>query len=177
MRTPRLLLICLLALATGVCALVLVVGHRDVRRDEPQAVTAADSRATRALAVLRRWDRRRAAAWADGDPDDLARLYVAGSSARRRDLTMLAAYRARGLRVRSLHRQVLAVRVLPHRPDRLRLRVTDRLVDAVAIGAGVRAALPTGRVQTRLITLRLVHHAWRVAGVRPLQTARRRAPP
>jgi hypothetical protein len=168
-RTPRTLLVALLVLAVAACALVLAAGHHDVRRGEPvarpEAAVAPDSETARALAVLRGLDRRRAAAWAHDDPAGLARLYLPGSTAGRRDRAMLAEYVARGLRVRSMHRQVLAARVQLHRRERLRLEVTDRLVDAVAVGAGVRTALPAGRVQTRLITLVRVGGWWRIADV------------
>jgi hypothetical protein len=158
-----------LVLALAACGLVLAAGDHDVRRGDPvarrDAAVAPDSETARALDVLRDWDRRRAAAWARDDPAGLARLYVSGSTAGRRDRAMLAAYVARGLRVRSMHRQVLAARVLLHRRHRLRLEVTDRLIDAVAVGRGVRTALPSGGVRTRLITLVRVHHAWRIADV------------
>ncbi len=50
------------------------------------------------LAVLRQWDRRRARAWAQGDPEALATLYVPGSTAGERDLARLRRYVDRGLR-------------------------------------------------------------------------------
>lgn len=168
MRAPRLLLVCLLVLAVATGALVLAAGDHGARREalqSRQVAHTADSETALALAVLRRWDRRRAAAWARQDPKALTRLYVAGSTAGRRDQAMLAAYASRGLRVRSMHRQVLAARVLLHRAGQLRIEVTDRLVDAVAVGRGVRAALPTAGVHTRLITLIRVSRSWRVAGV------------
>ncbi len=62
--------------------------------------------------------------------------------------------------------QVLAVDVRRAGDDVLRLVVTDRLVGAVATGAGVRTALPADAPSRRLVTLRLVGSRWRVAEVR-----------
>lgn len=161
------LLIGLLTVAVLVCALALVAGHHDVRRETSphRALIPADSQTARALVVLRAWDRRRADAWAAGDRRALARLYVPGSRAGRRDDAMLAAYVARGLRVRSMHRQVLSARVLLRRAARLRLEVTDRLVDAVAVGHGVRTALPDDRPSRRVVVLRRRSGEWRVVAV------------
>ena len=69
-----------------------------------------------ALEVLRHWDARRAAAWADADVRALRRLYVPGSGAGRADARLLEAYGARELVVRRLETQVFAVRVLERQP-------------------------------------------------------------
>ncbi len=121
-----------------------------------------------AAAVLHAWDRRRARAWAAADPHALAALYVPGSAAGRVDVALLRSYRSRGVRVVGLRMQVLSVRVLSRTPRRWRLRITDRLAGAVAVGAGRRLRLPRGAAATRLITLaRAGRERWRVADVRP----------
>lgn len=144
-------------------ALVRTAPAHDVRR----VVTAADARPAvgRAVAVLAAWDRRRAAAWARDDRGALRSLYLPGSRAGRRDLAALTAYRVRGLRVRSMSRQVLAVRMRDRAPRVLRLVVTDRFAEGVVTGAGERLALPSSRPATRTVVLRRVSGAWKVAEV------------
>ncbi len=140
-------------------------GHHVVRREAAAAPTVSGSTTQRALGVLRRWDRRRAAVWAHGDPQALARLYVRGSAAGARDAAMLAAYRTRGLRVRWMRRQVLEVRVRRSSRCTLVLLVVDRLVGGVVRGPGIRAALPQSRPATRVIALRRSAAGWRVVEV------------
>jgi hypothetical protein len=131
----------------------------------PGRVAAPDGRAG-ALAVLRAWDRRRAAAWAAGDERALAALYTNRSAAGLRDRAMLGRYVARGLRVRGLRMQLLAGSVRTRTADRIELEVTDRLAHAVAVGPGVRAGLPRDRASRRTVVLRRVAGEWRVARVR-----------
>lgn len=174
MRLPRILpaglVLAGLVLAglVGVLVVACSPGHPVVRRGAAQAVaTRSHSPTTRALAVLARWDQRRARAWRRGDPAALARLYASGSTAGDRDRAMLAGYLRRGLRVRTMHRQVLAVRVRRLTARRVVLVVTDRLVDAVVVGGGVGRALPDSRPRTRRIALARVHGRWVVTDVRP----------
>lgn len=150
--------------ATVVAAAVLVTAPRDVVRTEAESPTAAPPR-VEALAALRAWDRRRAAAWADDDPGALRVLYVNGSSTGRHDVAMLAAYHRRGLRVTTMQRQVLAVRVRARAARLLSLVVTDRLAEARVTVHGRRVALPRSRPATRRIELRRVGARWRVAEV------------
>ena len=151
----------------GVVAGALVVGaprHHAVRRTAGAgaAPTVTARPAARALTVLRAWDRRRATAWAEDDPTALRALYVPASSTGRRDVAMLAAYHRRGLRVTTMRRQVLAVRVRESAPRTLSLVVTDRLVEARVTGGGVRAVLPRSEPATRRIVLRHARVGWRV---------------
>lgn len=126
------------------------------------------------VAVLRRWDRARAAAWAAGDTSALAALYVDGAAAGKRDVAMLQRWLDRGLRVGGMRRQVLAVAVRRATASRLVLRVTDRLAAATAVRAedGQRWRLPADRTQTRRVVLRREAQRWRVAASydRPLAT-------
>lgn len=119
-----------------------------------------------ALAVLRDWDRRRADAWAAGDPDALARLYVSGSTAGSADVALLRRYRARGYVVRDMRMQVLAARVLVLRPGLVRVEVTDRLANATAVGA-TEQVLPSDAATTRVLVLRSVEGQWLMARVLP----------
>jgi hypothetical protein len=165
-RTPRLLLLSLLLTAVAVSALALSGGDHVVRREASSRVASAPHRcAARAVGVLSRWDRSRAEVWATGDAPALAALYVEGSRTAQRDATMLAGYRSRGLAVRSMHRQVLAVHVRVCTPRHLRLLVTDRLVEAVAVGHGRRIGLPPSRPLTRRMDLRRSSQGWRVTEV------------
>jgi hypothetical protein len=117
------------------------------------------------VAVLRQWDAQRAEAWARGDQRQLAALYTPGSVAGRRDRAMLRAWTRRGLAVRDLRTQLLAVHELAHRRSTWRLQVTDRLVGGLAVGPGVWRPLPRDGATTRTVRLRLVDGAWRVASV------------
>lgn len=115
--------------------------------------------------VLRTWDRARARAWAAGDPGALRRLYTPGSRAGRTDVGLLRGYLGRGLRVTGMRMQVDSVAAVRADDDRLELRVTDRLVRAVAVGRGVRVPLPRdGWTRRRLVLVR-AGETWRVAEV------------
>lgn len=143
----------------------------------PELVSAKEpagepSRQGRALAVLRAWDVRRAAAWARGDLTALRGLYTEGSGAGRRDVAMLRSWAGRGLRVRGMRMQVLAARVRVASGRRLVLVVTDRLASAVAVGRGVRSVLPRDAASTRIVSLRLVAGEWRTSSVRPSRPGR-----
>jgi len=118
-----------------------------------------------ALDVLHRWDLARSRAYAAGDVADLRSLYAAGSAAGTTDVRLLRSYRERGLRVEGLRMQVLAVDVLGHGPGRWRLRVTDRLTGAAAVGKRVRVPLPRDEASTQVVTLRLIDGSWRVSSV------------
>ena len=187
MTLPRLLLVVLVltalgALAAGVAGVVegrpsvVVTPERPTspesrlpvtgnRAAKPGRATAAPRRRVVALAVLRAWDVRRAAAWAAGDEAALAALYTDGSAAGRRDRAMLGRYGARGLRVRGMRMQVLAGKVRSRTAGRIVLVVTDRLAHAVAVRRGTRVVLPRDRATRRTIVLRRVAGEWRVAQV------------
>jgi hypothetical protein len=161
-----------LALALSCLLLAtLVLAVLAWRADRPPAARAADLQQERvadaddALAVLRAWDGRRARAWAASDVVALGRLYTVGSRSGRHDRALLEAYADRGLRVRGLRMQVLAVDVRSRSSRRMVLVVTDRLADAVAVGHGVRVPLPSDRASTWLITFVRAAGEWRVAEV------------
>lgn len=116
-----------------------------------------------AAVVLREWDARRAAAYAEASARDLRRLYLKGAG--RADVRVLRGYLARGLVVTGIRMQVLALMVLESSDDRLRLQVTDRLVGAVARGPEGEQALPRDSPTTRVLELRQVEGEWLMASV------------
>jgi hypothetical protein len=141
--------------------------------------TVADADVSRVrlhpLAVVHRWDRRRAAAWAHADPRALAGLYSAGSRAGRHDVATLEAYAARGLRVVGMRRQVVRLHVVHESELRLVLRVRGRVVDAVAVGRGGSVVLPTARPASYRTVLRRTTAGWKVVEATAVPRARRRA--
>ena len=163
MTIHRLLLLVLLFLAcTGLgVGVVAVSGPSEPAL--PAGVVDARPVTDGPVAVLRDWDRRRAAAWTSGDPADLRELYVAGSVAGQRDVVRLRAWLERGVRVRRLDTQVLRARVLARGRDRWVLSVTDRVARAVATGG---VLLPADGPSTWRISMRRVAGEWRVASVR-----------
>ncbi|WP_418063279.1 hypothetical protein [Pimelobacter simplex] len=127
----------------------------------------------RALAVLHRWDRARARAWARGDPAALARLYAPRSRAGQRDVAMLRAWLRRGLRVERLRMQVLDAALVVRDRRRLVLVVTDRVAGGLAVGradpsprAG-RRALPRDLPSTRRLVFLRVAGRWLLSSVQP----------
>lgn len=128
------------------------------------------------IAVLTGWDRRRAAAYSAGDTDALRALYRPGSATGSADLALLESYADRGLRVRDMRMQLLAVDVVDSGPRRVVLDVTDRLVGAVAVREGdggqrraedpESVALPADRPDRRRVVLLLLDGAWVVAEAR-----------
>jgi hypothetical protein len=73
---------------------------------------------------------------------------------------MLAAYRERGLRVSGMRRQTFAVRELEATGRGLTLRVTDRLVSAVAVGDGIRRRLPQDAYASQTLSFRRTPRGW-----------------
>ena len=171
---PRLLVpILVVGLLVGVFVVVAwpsaPPGEPAAHRGRPPQGAGATARIeAQAAGALRDWDRRRAAAWASGDAEALAALYVPGASAGGADVVMLAAWTARGLAVDDLTTQLLAVHVRAHGPTRWVLRVRDRVTGAVAAGVGRAEQLPAGATSERDVVLRLVRGAWLVASVRPV---------
>ncbi len=129
----------------------------------PGPATAPDP-----VAILHGWDQRRAQAWASGDVAALRGLYAPGSRAGATDVAMLRAWRARGLRVVGMRMQLLSVDVRIETDDRLVLVVADRIASALAVGEGVRRALPRDTVSVRRVALVRAGGAWRVAAVTPV---------
>jgi len=154
-------------LAVGVLlAVVLLGGAALLPTDAPERVPAPASDRTAPIAVLRAWDRERAAAWRAGDARALARLYTPGSPAGRADRRMLRAYLARGLRVTGLRMQVASADVRRADEQRVVVLVTDRLAaTAVATGSGGVHPLPHDRWSRRRVVLVRGGERWRMASV------------
>jgi hypothetical protein len=134
---------------------------------EPAGSRASRSVERRALRVLHVWDAQRAAAYQSGSGRRLRALYAVGSSAGEADVRLLARYRSRGFTVAGLRTQVLALEVLTSRRGRLRVRVGDRVVGAVAVRGARRVRLPRDAASSRVIDLvRSGDGRWRVSAVR-----------
>jgi hypothetical protein len=164
-------------LAAAVVLLVAVPGGGFLLRgegvpvpEEPAAASAPLRERARPgpdpVAVLRVWDAARADAWRRADLAGLRRLYLPASVAGRRDVAALRDYRRRGFRVPGLQVQLLRVELVRGRPDELVVRVTDRVVGAVAVGPAGSVRLPRDRPSTRVVQLVLRGGAWRVGRVR-----------
>ncbi len=129
-----------------------------------------------ALGVLRGWDERREQAWARGDAQSLAALYVSGSGAARADLRLLRSFSARGLVVRRMQTQLLAAEVLRHSPEAIRLRVLDRVAGGEVEARGRREPLTATEPVAHTIDLRRVDGRWRVRSVSASGSGPRAAP-
>ena len=118
-----------------------------------------------ALAVLHEWDAQRARAWAGSDERALARLYARGSTAARADVRLLRSYTARGFVVRRIVTQVFGLRVLRSTPQRLVVRLLDRVAGGEVVGPGGMLPLPSTRPVVRRIVLEHDRGGWQVASV------------
>jgi hypothetical protein len=150
-----------LGLVTGLLATGLV----ELATRAPTTGVRPVAAAAPAIDVLHEWDRRRAAAYADGDVRALARLYAPRSTAARADVAVLRAYLSRGLTVGSLTMQVFSVQVLTRRDGELTLRVVDRIAGGTMIGRSRCAPLPRDFPARHEIELHRAGGDWRVARV------------
>ncbi len=156
---PGLLVVLVLGLLVGCAA-----PESTVRPTSPSATIPRDP-----LGVLQDWDEARAAAWAGGDAEALAALYLPGSRAGLRDVRSLRAYAVRGLRVSGIHLQRLAARVLVRDEALLRVEVVERVLSAAVDDGAVVRRLPAGQPSRRVVELRYVDGAWLVGTVRPVR--------
>ena len=97
---PRRLLPALAAVACACLVATLVVTLVPQRTAAPPraarpAAASSDTPPPGPAVVLADWDERRATAWAQGDPEALADLYVAGSRTGAADVRLLQHYGAR----------------------------------------------------------------------------------
>lgn len=137
-----------------------------IRSGESERMVAPEPLRT-PVEVVHDWDTQRSAAWAEGDVEALAGLYVPGAAVGRDDAAMLSVYVARGLRVQGLETQLLAVDEIRSDEDEMVLEVTDRVHAGTVTGAdvGVERALPRDAVSVRRLTFRVYEGAWRVVRV------------
>lgn len=168
MRTRTLLLLAVVATVGSMWLAGVADGGRVARAGGRTGTTSGSPRPgePESLVVLHRWDRRRASAWAAGDPVALTRLYRRGSSTGRRDVHDLRRWTRRGLRVTGLCQQVAALRVVRSGSRQLVVVVTDRTVGGIALGVGRRTPVPVGDWARHRIALVRVDGRWRVAEVR-----------
>jgi hypothetical protein len=163
----RLALLLGVTVALVAVSVVALVGgrHGESQAVGPAPRSAGPVAAVQALEVLRDWDAARSRAWGQGNGARLRGLYVAGSTAGRRDVAMLGRWADRGLRVQGMSMQVLGVRLEVRKPRRIVLVVTDRLVAAYALGRGRRYPLPRDNASTRRLEFRRVDGRWLLASV------------
>ena len=155
---PVLVASAVLGLLTGVTTVVLATDG-----DERPALRSTSAGVEDdVVRLLRAWDRRRARAYAHGDPVALEQLYVAGSRTGAADLAVLRGYLGRDLRVTGMRTQLLASEVVERGGRRLTVLVTDVLSGAVATSGDRRWALPRDRPSTRRVVLVRVAGEWRV---------------
>lgn len=167
MRSRTLVLLAILAIVIPVWLTGLVRGGGSTAPVRAAALaTPPVSPQSRALAVLRRWDRQRAAAWRRADVPALARLYLPGSRAGRADVADLRRWRRRGLRVTGLRQQLASVRVVRQRRRRLVVLVTERTVGGIVVGLARRRLLPRSSWAVHRIVLVRSAAGWRVVEAR-----------
>jgi hypothetical protein len=127
---------------------------------------AADRARARALQVARDWDEARTSALLAGDVPRLRELYRPGSGLARQDVDLLRRYAGRGVRLRSMARQVLAVDVHVSSPRAVALTLVERLVAVRAQVDGLERTLPTPALTTHRLHFERVDGRWRLSSVR-----------
>ena len=166
----------LLAVVASLASLAVVRLLDDGRHAvASSAVEQASAAEQVALRVLRGWDERRAAAYAEGDVAALRALYAEGSGAGERDVRLLRSYVERGLVVEGLRQQLLEVSVLDAAPHRLTVRVRDRLATATVVAADREVGLPQDRASTNDVVLVQQDAEWLVWSVDPARRGGRSA--
>jgi len=165
MRTRTLLLLATALTVASIAAAGVATGGPAPSQLAHSDTRPAQSPVLRASAVLRAWDGRRAAAWSHADAGALSRLYTPRSRAGRSDVRDLHRWHRRGLRVVGLRQQVVRLVVRAETSYRLVLTVTDRTVDAIAVGHHRRTALPASAWARHRIRLRRAHGTWLVDDV------------
>jgi hypothetical protein len=143
-----------------------------VTREAPAHETSAPApdRAPDWPAILARLDQRRERAYAASDATRLREVYVRRSPVLRHDLSMLRAYRDRGVRLDGVRLRVLDVRLVDRAGPYVRLRIVDRLDRATAYTSQGTVRLPRDRATARVVVLRAGAGGWRIAAVRPVAT-------
>jgi hypothetical protein len=144
-----------------------------VTREAPARETSARETSAPApdwSAILARLDQRRERAYAASDATRLREVYVRRSPVLRHDLSMLRAYRDRGVRLDGVRLRVLDVRLVDRAGPYARLRIVDRLDRATAYTSQGTVRLPRDRATARVVVLRAGAGGWRIAAVRPVAT-------
>jgi hypothetical protein len=168
---PRLAVaVAVAATVTGLLRVVRGSLVPDARADPPVAGPSTvpverwpEPPALRAVRVLEEWQQARSRAYTSGDPGALRRLYVPRSPAGRRDVRLLRAYAARGLRL-DLATETDRLAVLVAHPDRVVVR-RHALTRAVVLRSGRRHLLPA-RWAWRTVELQALGGRWRLRSAR-----------
>lgn len=163
---PASVLLALVSLLATAGVWALTSRETPERSERPEGIERPALRRIEALSALREWDDRRADAWAAGDVAELRGLYVEGSRTGRSDTRMLRRYLERGLVVRGMRTQLLAVRVLHQGSVTMTLDVTDRVSGAQVVGEGIAVPLPRDQASRRRVELQRVRGRWLVVEVR-----------
>ncbi len=160
-------------LAAGLLAAAVLVGVGWAAHDRPavasaQSTDAATSSDPSWLRVMGALDAARDQAFADGDPDELSGVYVAGSPALAADRRTLAAMAGAGQRARYLSLKLMSVEVQAQTPTSVDLLVRDTLppYEIVDADGGVRRQPGRGE-RGWLVTLRSASAggSWRIASI------------
>jgi len=160
-------------LAAGLLAVAALAGVAWAGRDRPaaasaQAADASTSSGSSWLRVLGALDAARDHAFAGGDPDELAGVYVAGSSALATDRQTLVAMKNSGQHAEDLSLTLVSVEVRSQTPTRVTLLVRDRLPPYEIVGSdGVSQRLPGRGERLWLVTLQAASggSSWRIAAI------------
>ena len=160
-------------LAAGLLAVAVLAGVAWAGRDRPaaasaQAADASVSSGSSWLRVLGALDAARDHAFAGGDPDELAGVYVAGSSALATDRQTLVAMKNSGQHAEDLSLTLVSVEVRSQTPTRVTLLVRDRLPPYEIVGSdGVSQRLPGRGERLWLVTLQAASggSSWRIAAI------------
>jgi hypothetical protein len=160
-------------LAAGLLAAAVFVGVAWAAHDRPAAASAQPAGAlpssdTAWLRVLTALDKARDRAFADGDPDELAGVYVAGSAALAADRRTLLAMADSGERARELSLTLVSVELQTQTPTSVQLHVRDTLPPYEIVDAdGVMQRQPGRGERDWLVTLRAsaAGGPWRIASI------------
>lgn len=162
--------------AAGLLAAAVFVGVTWAGHDRPAAASAqrADGAASSESSesswarVLGALDAARDQAFADGDPDELTGVYVAGSAALAADRQTLATMENSGQRAQDLALKLVSVVVQSQTPTSVTLLVRDTLPPYEIVGPGGDVQRQPGRGERAwLVTLRATSAGgtWRVAAI------------
>ncbi len=147
--------------------------ERPVSAGAQGRATGSEPRAARTRPVHARWgrmlrvlDRRRARAFAKGEPRLLGGVYLEGSPARAADTETIEAYADRGLRITGLRMRILSLTGTSRGLGDIRLVVVDRIARAAALDRRHRRVLlPRDRATSHQLIVEHTARGWRIASI------------
>ena len=146
--------------------MVLAAAATVMRHSTPEATAPTAQQEPAWRQVLDGLDQARAAAFAAGDPQALAQVYVPGSAAFLADRKAMAQL-GEGVTASGLRHTVLSLRADRANPLETDLHVTEALSGYDLIGPGTRVShRPPGPTLTHVVALRRTSDGWRVERVR-----------